>query len=356
VQRIARVGQVPTERIQQLLKDYANPQAQFEADETWGAVEQFEVARPIDPVVTLNSASEELAVKQWTLRLAAIGPTAAIAWTVTHYHLQHKIAIFVLGGVLCVGLYIAVGEWQATWFRERLKRKFIARLAGEGITVGNCEVRMVSVSPHRVPRGYALGYSWDTGGLFLGNDRLCYIGDQTRFALKRDQVLAVRLGQGVPDWIGEPRTYIEWQAEPGAPVQTWNLLPKDPYVIWGNKRQCIELRAELERWKAHADKYPEVPSLPGLSLPDTGEITNHKLRAVISFGRFLKVALFGQVLAIVTCVVANIPSAWFVCLVQLLATVYSFSPFWFYRDPDDTQLITKNAEVLKVQEDVQAGD
>jgi len=84
-----------------------------------------------------------------------------------------------------------------------------------------------SWSPHVLPRAYALGYTWDTGGLFLGQDRLCHIGDQTRFSLKREQVIAVRLGQGVPDWIGEPRTYIEWQAEPGSPIKTWNHLPRD---------------------------------------------------------------------------------------------------------------------------------
>jgi heat shock protein HtpX len=358
VQRIAKVGQVPPERLQQLLTAYADPQVQSEPGEEWGTGEQFEVARPSDPVVTLASVSGELAIKKWTLRLAAIGSSASIAWTVAHYHLQHKAAIFAFGAVLCVGLYIAVGEWQATWFRQRLKRRFIARLAGEQITVEKGEVQMVCLSPHGSPRVYALGYSWDTGGLFLDNDRLCYVGDQTRFMLKRDQVLAVRLGQGVPDWIGEPRTYIEWKAEPGAPVQIWNLLPKDPHAVCSYKRQCREFCTALEKWKATPAGYSDVPlPLRNLSSPDLGEVTAQKLKAVISFGRFVKVALFGQVLAIVVCVVLNIPSAWFVCLVELLATVYSFSPFWFYKERDErNHATTVPAESLRVQEDLQSGD
>lgn len=356
VERIARIGQVPKERLQELLKQCANPPEHSESEEAWGAGEQFKVAHPIDPVVTLRSASGELAIKKWALRLAVIGPSASIAWAIAHYHLQHRVAIFALGGAFCLGLYSAVGEWQETWFRERLKRRFIARLSLEGIAVRDRDVQMVLVSPHGAPRIYALGFSWDTGGLILSDDRLYYIGDQIRFALKRNQILSVRLGQGVPGWIAEPRTYVEWQAEPGALVQTWNLLPKDPCAAWGSKRQCIELKAELEHWKTHAEQYPEVGSLPGLSAPEVGEITNQKLKAVINFGRFLKVALFGQVLAIVVCVVANIPSPWFVCLVDLLAVVYSFSPFWFYRDSSDAQVITKTAEVLKVQEEAQTGD
>ena len=356
VQRIARVGQVSPERLQQLLVDCANVQAQSEAIETWETGEQFEAAGPSDPVVTLRSVSGELAIKKWALRSAVIAPSAAIAWAVAHYHLQHKTAVFVLGGALCVALYILVGEWQATWFRTRLKRTFTARLEAEGIEASGT-AQISCLSPHSAPRVYALGYFWDTGTLLLFDDRLCFIGDQIRFALKRKQILSVRLGAGVPDWIGEPRTYIDWQPAPETPAQTWNLLPKDPYAALGNKRQCVEFQAALERWSAGADKYPEVPQqLLSLSFPQTGEVTSEKLKAVISFGRFMKVALFGQVLAVVVCILLNIPSAWFVCLVELLAIVYSFSPFWFYKEPDTGQLATASVEGLRVQEELRSGD
>src|SRR5262249_24318633 len=156
------------------------------------------------------------------------------------------------------------------------KRKFMTRLSSDGITVSDREMRIISLSPHASPKVYALGHSWDTGGLFLGNDRLCYIGDHVRFTLKREQVLCVRLGKGVPDWIGEPRTYIEWQAESGQPAKIWNLLPKDPFTVMGNKRQCIEFAAELERWRAQKGNYPDVPpTFESLPLPELSDITNH---------------------------------------------------------------------------------
>lgn len=348
VQRIARVGQVSPARLQQLLTEYSNPQAQTEVKETWDAGEQFEVASQTNSVVTLQSARGELEFKKWTLRLSVILPAASIVWAIARFHLQHRSTMFVLGGALCVGIYIAVGEWQATWFRERTKRKFLARLAEDGNNVSDSEVRMVVLSPHSSPRAYALGFSWDTGGLFLCSDRLCFVGDQIRFALKREQVLSVRLGQGVPDWIGEPRTYIDWQVASGQPVHTWNLLPKDPYASWGNKEQCIEFAAVLERWKSQSEQYPDaIPALQALSYPEPGEITNQNLKAAVSFGRFLKVAMFSQVLVLIVWIVLNLPSIWFACVVELVAIVYSFSPYWFYREPGDSRAIA--AEVLGTQ-------
>ena len=344
VQHIARVGQVSPERLQQLLVESVNPQVQDEVREIWDAGEQFKVARPTDAIVTVRSFSGELALKKWVLRLAVIGPAAAIVWAFDHYHLQHRGVAFTLGGVLCIGLHIAVGEWQTTWFRERLKRKFMARSAAEGLVLPDREVLMVTLSPHAAPRSYAMGWSWDTGGLFLCSDRLCYVGDQIRFALKREEILSVRLGQGAPGWIGEPRTYIEWQTAPGAPVQTWNFLPNDPFSALGNKRQCIELAVELERWKSRTEVYPEVaPALRTLSLPAPGEITNQSLKSVVTFGRFLKVVLFSQILVVVIWVVLNLPAVWFGCLVELLAIIYSFSPFWIYREASELVPVTREA-------------
>lgn len=336
VQHIARVGQLSADRLQQLLIESANPQAENRTRESWNAGEQFEIKKAADSVVTLRSVSGELAIKKWMLRLAVIGPAAAICWVVAHYHIQHKGQIFALGGLLCAGIYVALGESQAMWFRGRLKANFMTRLAGEGIEVRKGEMRMVTLSPHGSPRSYALGFSWDTGGLFLGRERLCYIGDQIRFGLSREQIVDVRLGQGVPDWIGEPRTYIEWRIEPGTPVQFWNLVPKDPFTMLGNRRQCIELAAELKRWKSRAVEYPELPDvLESLPAPVLREITNRKLKSAVSFGRFLKVALLSQVLVLVVWIVLGLPSVWFACCLELFANVYSFSPFWFYRESDE---------------------
>lgn len=355
VQRIARVGQVPPERLQQLLVESANPQAQSETNEAWEAGVQFDVARPRDPVVTLQRVGREITMKKWALRFIVIAPSAAIAWTVAHYHLQHKNVIFAIAGALCIGLYITLGEWQAMWFRKGLKRRFIARLESEDIDASMAQI--VCLSPHPAPRVYPLGYFWDQGCLLLCKDRLCFVGDQIRFALKPEQIVSVRLGPGAPDWIGEPRTYLEWRVDSATPVQIWNLRPQDPSTALGSKRQCIELPKAIERWRTQTAEYPEVPhQLRELPPPRVGEVTSQRLKAVITFGRFLKVASFSLILAVVVWAVFDLPSLWFVCLLELVATVYSFSPFWFYKETAEGQFATSPVKGLQVREDLQSGD
>lgn len=343
VQHIARVGQVPSERLQQLLRESATPQSETEIDASWELSEQqFKVVSP-NTVVTLRSFSGELTFKKWILRAVTIAPAATIAWAVSHYNLPHKAISFSLGGALCVGLYVAMGEWQTTWFRKRLKCRFIERLTTEGITAPGEDVRIIALSPHASPRAYAMGFSWDTGVLFFNNDRLCYVGDQTRFALTREQVLSVRLDRGVPDWLGETRIYFDWQESPDKAVQTWNILPKDPHAVWRSNRQCRAFATLLERWRSRLEPYPEVqPALATLAAPTPGEITNQRLRSVVSCGRFLKVMLFCQLLVLVIWIALNLPSVWFACAVELVATVYSFSPFWFYREPEGVRTSVSN--------------
>jgi Zn-dependent protease with chaperone function len=357
VQRIARIGQVAPDRLQQILTDYANNAAQQCAGESWAATEQFDIARPGDTVVTLQSVAGELAFRKWTLRLSLFAPTTLIAWAVMHYHVQHKAAVYGLGGLLCLALYVAIEEWQGTWFRESLKRRFVARLTADGIDADVSAAKLVALSPHAVPRLYVLGLTWDTGFLFMCKDRLCYVGDQIRFALKTDQVVALRLGPGSPDCLPQPRVYVDWQCNSEAPAQTWNLLPLEPGAIWPSKKQSVEFHAKLEHWKSLHAEYPDVSTvLSALGSPAAGEVTSHRIKKVINFGRFVKVALFNLVLAVIVCIILNVPAVWFVCLVSLLAVVCSFVPFWFYKERDEGNDAATSAKNLRVQEDLQSVD
>jgi Zn-dependent protease with chaperone function len=357
VQHIATIGQVPPERLNQLLLDSSTTASPLAPDNVWSQEEQFLAVPSKNPVVTLRSFSSELNFKKWALRGSSLVPAACVAWAVAHYQTHHNIAAYILGGALSLTIYVAVGEWQATWFRARLKQKIVSRLAAEGIDIGASSAEIVKLSPHAAPRAYAMGFTWDTGCLIFANHRLCYVGDQIRFSLRPEQVLAVRLGQGVPCVFPEPRIYIDWQLDASTPVQTWNFLPQDPYKIWHSKLQSVEFEAKLQHWKAQPGSFADLPpALRDLAGPTVGEVTSQRLKAAITFGRFLKVLLFKLLLALIFCSVLKIPSLWFICLVELLATVYSFMAFWFFRDSQDPQRPATVAASLQPEQDPQTGD
>jgi hypothetical protein len=104
--------------------------------------------------------------------------------------------------------------------------------------------------------------------------------------------------------------------------------------------------------------HSEAPSLlASLGAPFLGEVTSQRLKSVISFGRFVKVAAFNLLMAIAACVIFSVPAVWYVCTIVLLAVIYSFSPFWFYKDMEFPALTpsTSNAGFV-VQEDSRTGD
>ena len=87
---------------------------------------------------------------------------------------------------------------------------------------------------------------------------------------------------------------------------------------------------------------------------EIAHIQRKRLKAVINFARFFKVLLFNQALVVSACIIFSLPSIWFISVVDLLTVVYSFMPFWFYREQGDVPRIESHS--LVVQEDLQSGD
>jgi Zn-dependent protease with chaperone function len=338
VQKVAAIAQISSQRLDELLRESRELESQPLADDTDESVDRFAEERPRDPVVTVANAAQMLEFKKWVLRFFYIAPPGLIAFAV-HSHFFHLPALaFVVGGVASLILMILISESQSLWERASLRSKLLARLTSQGIDVKESFTQVVDLNPHAGPRSYAVGFHWDTGMLLFARNLLCYSGDEIQFALRPDQVLAVRLGPGIPQWISEPRVYVDWQAEPGAPFQSWNLSPKDPCSILKIRRQVRDLYASLQRWKIEANNYPDAPAqLRELAAPTIGEVTGNPIKSIVTFQRYLKVALFNQILAIVVCMALRIPSAWYVCLLDLLMVTYSFSPFWFYKNREGSR-------------------
>src|SRR5262249_34837083 len=128
------------------------------------------------------------------------------------------------------------------------------------------------------------GYTnWDFGFLFLEPDRLCYVGEQTRFALRRDQVTSLYLAPGFPRWCSSPVLYITWvdQERSG----TINLRTGDARSMRQMGRETQALEQTLQRWPggdSSGTKSPaeRPPALAGLSSPAIGEVTAAPLQAL----------------------------------------------------------------------------
>jgi hypothetical protein len=88
----------------------------------------------------------------------------------------------------------------------RLQGRMRQRAESEGVvpadTLRRGDATLVGLSPGPAPRIFEGNYSWDAGYCFISGDRLCYCGEETRFSLQRDQIVASQLGPGMPGWLG----------------------------------------------------------------------------------------------------------------------------------------------------------
>jgi Zn-dependent protease with chaperone function len=92
----------------------------------------------------------------------------------------------------------------------RMRRALAARLGMEGLDVGDAQwVGLTLTDRARLYEGYS---DWDVGFLWIRGDRLCFVGEEVRFSVRSDEVVAVRLGARLPGWIRAPRVVIDRRA------------------------------------------------------------------------------------------------------------------------------------------------
>ena len=129
------------------------------------------------------------------------------------------------GGILSSLLRLTtLMGYAAVWGERRLCSRLSGKWKSAEFDVAAWEAAFVALAPARAPRLYEGRFEWDMGFLLLRNDRMCYLGCQTCFALPRNHITAIRLGPGVPRWGKSSRIYLTWRDDQGTET-TWNLRP-----------------------------------------------------------------------------------------------------------------------------------
>jgi hypothetical protein len=338
VERIAKVGQLPPERVQQIAAQYQQTGAVALAlDTNVPAKEETfsESAVPASRIITTAKASQSALNKLFVLLFFHIAPAVAIAYAVSRLNLEGRglIAVYVGGAILCVAIYAFVMRWLGLWGRKQLQQQFGAKMKSEGLTSLNQMAMLVGFSPDATARFYVSSYDWDSGYLFLRKDRLCYVGDQTRFALRSDQVRAVRLGAGAPSWFPVQRVFVDWWDETRLTLRTCNVVPMRPCSLWSAQKETLYLYELLRRWIRNPSNYMEpAHQLAALDAPALGEVTSRSIKSMHTVGRAFGLAFWMIMLAIGACVALRIPATLYVCGVLLLIRIYEHLPSWRYKE------------------------
>jgi hypothetical protein len=343
VERVASVGQVSPARLQQLLMESQGEQVQSGEAKEVGAEEGFSEAQtPRNRVVTAARRAQLITMQSWILWSLHIVPAIIVAWCAGALGAmergRYQPAVYIVGAVGCVLIYTLASHWLGTLGRAKFDREFRSRLNAEGFEAGGRNCFAAALSPHAGLRYYATGFAWDSGCLIFARDRFCYLGDEIRFALKLEQVRAVRLGPGQSGWFPVPRIYVDWWDEAAGALRTWNISPLMPCRFWEFKKQALELYAEFERWRKEPAEFPEASGpLNELAAPAIGEVTCYPMKYVFGAGRFVKNCFWVMMLGCAAGTVVGVSAIWYVCGIVLLLRVYECLPFWLAREPRRVQ-------------------
>jgi hypothetical protein len=131
-----------------------------------------------------------------------------------------------------------------------------------------------------MPRIYDGNATWDIGYLFFRSDRLCYCGEETRFALRQNQITAIRLGDGTPSLLPSKRIFVAWKDEERNACGVFNVSCGNANSTFHANRLTADLATRLQAWWKTAPVTRPLPAqLAELSAPQIRAITSQSLCA-----------------------------------------------------------------------------
>jgi Zn-dependent protease with chaperone function len=336
VERIAKLGNLPPNRLQELLHG-SDPRLSPLPDAAAPEPDRFAPA-PTQRASAMKAskAARMTQPKYWILLGAHFVPAILIQSWVLRAHVQPRLPLYLAGGLLCVLFYVWITHWVGGWGRAQAKSTLQAQLRAEGLAPGERDL-VVGLSPDAESRRYAHGQDWDYGYLLFTRDRLVFLGEEIRFAVAPDQVSAIRAGSGFPAWFPVPRVLIDVTDPATGAVRTWSFSSLEPCHFWHWWVQVADLQARLSAWKSRpADFRPTPSSLESLSPPAIGAVTSQDPRIWYRWSPFLRLLMRNWVFATILCIILTVPLVWFVAPVVLAIRVYESLPYWLSRAPART--------------------
>lgn len=263
---------------------------------------------------------------------------------------------FVLGASFLPAAFLClvVANFAPSIGYQAIQQQLRRKIENEGAPQVTSNALFVGLSPGPNPRLYEASCSWDVGYLFFARDLLAYWGEETRFALRKDQIISVRVGPGVPAWIRAPIIYITWHNTAKETDETLGLLPGRVHSLleWSKIVDLIVRR--LESWRS-GELMVDVPSdaIVDLPPPAFGDITGMpigrmKLRSVfvvlliVGFLAGCVSSLIGLPVDVTTFIARTFNLSdrdcgdswgWYAVISAWLVAIFYYAPLLVYRNP-----------------------
>lgn len=330
--RMASVGALPPERLQQILGEY---DAQGSTTKVVAPEDRYTVSSASDPdrVQTAIKERSRTQVKLWINLSSYVLPIALFSFAIEKLRFSGyaAVAAYLLGIAIAAVLVALVGVWLGEAGKGREKERLVARFEREKITVGAPEDIVVGFAPAPHPRLYGTKYHWDSGFLVFARNRLQFVGEQVKFSFSSSEIDGVVVAPGGPSWWKFERVYVRWKTEDGR-SGIFNLNSLEPGSVWQTRKRVRDLCARIQQWRQHSANYPDVrPELADLKPLELGQVTAISPTVLGKFGVNLKVLSWLAPLAVGVSMLTHTELSYLLTSVILLRLIHSI-PYWRYRD------------------------
>jgi Zn-dependent protease with chaperone function len=314
---IARAANLTEGRVATLLQETMQTFSPLSTDEIADGGERYQLPSPesLHQKIFSTEFKQSLSLRAYLLSLALMVMLPALLFsgiTVLGI-LASEFLIFTAVLVLSVMLFLLFLNFLPLIGAKRLQREMHARALSDGTVplalLEQGAAKLVGFSPGPAPRIFEGNYSWDLGYLYIGGDRLCYCGEETRFSLRRDQIAAVRLGPGVPGWFRARSLYIVWRDISTDSSAIFNVRPLAVPSVLAMNRAVNQLSEQIETWRdaSNPNSGSSIEDPVALPLPQVRAVTGTSLADQTKSRLLLALVVYGALMAGVVAYFMNLP-------------------------------------------------
>jgi len=199
-----------------------------------------------------------------------------------------QLALFALAVPATFGAVLLLSNYIPRLTRGNIAAVLDQKLLEQGVDAKALSGIYVGFSPSAAPRSYESNSYWDIGYLFLRSDRICFWGEEQQFALRRDQITAIKLDYGLPGYLRNKRVYIAWQDAERGTCGVFNLGRGHADSVVAGAEQTAQLASRLRLWWQNPSPARPVPQpLDTLASPEVRAVTASVPGAIWKPGKLL---------------------------------------------------------------------
>jgi Zn-dependent protease with chaperone function len=265
-QAIAKGAGIPFEEIPAIAREGASETANYTIPATTG------------PGAKLHSSQRTKSLTRklsFTLVGLLVFVPSLSCLAATHLPPPLKWIVFALAAPATLLAFLLLANYAPRFTRGKLQSALNKKLAAQGVEAESWSGAYVGFSPTAAPRLYEGNSNWDIGYLFLRSDRLCYCGEETSFALRQDQITAIKHADGLPGLLAPNRIYIAWADAERDRCGVFNISCGRVDSVLQARKLNVNLTHRLQAWWKSAPVSRPLPSqLAELSSPEIRAVTS----------------------------------------------------------------------------------